>query len=70
MSLLTEAALLSPSSPIYGILILGGFVAAIYAQAAHMPRLLAVSIAVVFFGTLLLIIGAQSADEISRFRAR
>jgi hypothetical protein len=60
--------LLSDSSPIFGIMIIGGFVIGIYAQAARMPRLLAVAIAVVLFGTLLLFIQAQSADEFSRFR--
>lgn len=68
MSPLPLAELLSETSPIFGIMILGGFVVGIYAQAAKMPRLLAVAIAVVLFGTLLLFIQAQSSDEFSRFR--
>ncbi len=61
------AELLADNSPIYGIMILGGFLVGAYAQAARMPRLLAVAIAIVLFGTVLLIIGAQSADEFNRF---
>lgn len=68
MSWLPLAELLADDSPIYAILILGGFLLGIYAQAAKMPRLLAVALALVFFGTLLLFIGAQSADEFNQFR--
>jgi hypothetical protein len=67
MLVLPFAELLSAQSPIYAILILGGFLLGVYAQAARMPRLLAVAIAIVMFGTLLLIIGAQSADQFDRF---
>jgi hypothetical protein len=61
------AELLSETSPVFGIMIVGGFLVGVYAQAARMPRLLAAAIAVVMFGTLLLIIQAQSAGEFSRF---
>jgi hypothetical protein len=68
VSPLPLAELLSETSPIFGVMILGGFAVGVYAQAAKMPRLLAVAIALVLFGTLLLFIEAQSADEFSRFR--
>lgn len=68
MALLPTADLLSPSSPVFAIMILGGLALGVYAQAARMPRLLAVAIALVLFGSLLLLIQAQSADEFSRFR--
>jgi hypothetical protein len=60
------ADLLSQTSPIYGAMIGGGFLVGVYAHAAKMPRLLALSIAVVMLGALLLAIGAQSADEFDR----
>lgn len=67
MAQLPLAALLSETSPIYVALILGGFLVGAYAQAAKMPRLLVSAIAVVFFGTILLLIGAQSAGEFNDF---
>lgn len=62
------AGLLDEGSPIYGILILGGFLLGVYAQAAKLPRLVAFAIGMVMVGTLLLIIQAQSAGEFNQFR--
>lgn len=65
---LPAAELISETSPVFGLMIIGGFVLGVYAHAARMPRLLAVSIAAVLLGTLLLFIQAQSAGDFSRFR--
>jgi hypothetical protein len=62
------AELLTDSSPIFVALIGGGLVLGIYGQAAKMPRVLAIGIVMVFFGTLLLAIQAQTAPEFEQFR--
>ena len=54
------ADLLPDSSTYYGVLMGCGFVLAVYAHAARMPRLLAFSIMLVFVATLLTLVAARS----------
>ncbi len=54
------ASLLPDSSAYYGILMGVGFLLGIYAHAAKMPKLVAFSILLIFFTTLLTLIAART----------
>ena len=52
------------ASPVHGYLLLAGFLVAIYANAAKMPRLLIAAILFVMLTTLLIIIAASGAPKV------
>lgn len=58
------AALLPESITPYLVLMVGGFLVAIWGHMAHSPKLVAVGIAMIFLGTLLIPLALQFfADE-------
>lgn len=57
------ASIFPEASPVHAYLLLGGFIVAIYAQAAKMPRLLIAAILFVMLSTVLIIIAAGAAPN-------
>lgn len=62
MDHLPLAGLLPDSSLYYGVMMGAGFLLAIYANAARMPRLLAFAILLVFCTAVLTLIAARTFD--------
>lgn len=62
--MLPLADLFPDASPVHGYLLLGGFLVAIYANAAKMPRLLIAAILFVMLTTVLIIIAAGQAPKV------